>query len=446
MMRHPHTTAHTNMGALTKSIGEGVFRFNRVGQDSNRSTPLTLDFSREHFSQLREGPAMIATGTRRRSPDPGRRVSPASRARGSSVACSPACACQRCATSHSTYEPPGAQQASVSASIETSPLGGEKGWEVRLLPAESNAKLDLPLRISMLSEALPDGWVTRNPQKKTKHAQGQAQKVVRAGHRKAKLHPDLHFRRVIEGDADGVKMKNLFEISLLSKCGDVVHAVKLEQISTHATDPWCMSAEAPGDLQHVPVHLILTLANVASSTVGSRGSTQRDVFETLLARDLAAASDLDSTAFRIASLEETDGQAVAARSEGVQGQDDAEEADGNEEVQVTEEGDLEEASVKFCFSGGNLQTSNTRVTVRAEIEILAQGDSDTLARRGLCAESIVAVSNFTSTHVICEFSRESRFVLSFADLRACTHHTQKCPTYLRASNHWTRPLASKQAP
>ena len=113
---------------------------------------------------------------------------------------------------------------------------------------------------------------------------------------------------------------------MLSQCGDVVYAVKLEQTLTHATDPWCMSAEAPGDLQHVPVHLILTLANVASSTLGSRGSAQRGVFETLLARDLAAASDLDSTAFRIASLEETNGQAVAARSEGVQGQDDA---DGN---------------------------------------------------------------------------------------------------------------------
>lgn len=206
-----------------------------IGHDSNRTerlnllqfgTPHTsngpvygyrilvrLDEAWLYFLQLGRGPAaMLATGTRRRSPDPGRRVSPASRARDSSVACSPACACQRCAAtyykefSNDKYEPPGAQQASVSASIETSPLGGEKGWEVRLLPAESSAKLDLPLRISMLSEALPDGWVTRNPQEKSKHAQGQAQKVVRAGHRKAKRHPDLHFRRVIEGDADGVKM------------------------------------------------------------------------------------------------------------------------------------------------------------------------------------------------------------------------------------------------
>ena len=85
-------------------------------------------------------------------------------------------------------------------------------------------------------------------------------------------------------------------------------------------------------------------------------------------------------------------------------------------------------------------------TVRAEIEIWAQGDCDTLARRGLCAESIVAVSNFTSTHVIgstCELIRESRFVLSCAH----AHTTRKTyPTYLRLSNHWTRPHASEQAP
>lgn len=162
------------------------------------------------------------------------------------------------------------------------------------------------------------------------------------------------------------------------------------------------SAEAPGDFQHVPVHLILTLANVA---IGDAGTKQRNDFKSLLARDLAAASDLESCAFHIASLQETSSKAVATRSRGVQGQDSIENASRDDEVADMDE-DGEVSPAKFCFSGGDLQESTTRcVTVRAEIEIWAQGASDTLRRRGLCAESIVAVRNPASTdmELACRF-------------------------------------------